>query len=219
MNIAEKAFIQLFPEKDLSDYKLNISYSGKFRGYNANVRYRFSSYSFNLATNWKKIDESIVIGLLQSLMLRSFKEKKETMNIQLYNNFMKHVHISIAKKDKNSILEESFDRVNEKYFEDFVEKPNLKLADSTTKLGSYDFGTDTITISKNLLQDQEALDYVMYHEMLHKKHKFNFKNGRSYHHTRNFRQKEREFENSKEIEQRLKRIAVKRKIKQSFWFG
>lgn len=210
MNIAEQAFRELFHEKNINDYEFKIKYSGKFKGYNANVRYKLNSYTFNLSKKWKSISKEIKIGLIQNLLLRIFKTKKTTTNIDLYNLFMKNVHISVPKTITNPILEKSFDRINEKYFYGLIEKPNLKFANSTSKLGSYDYGTDTITISRTL-EDQELMDYVMYHEILHKKHKFKEKKGRNYHHTKPFKTEEKKFENSKEIEEKLKRLTNKRK--------
>ena len=151
-------------------------------------------------------------------MCKLFRGKKTTENIELYNSFLKHVHIAIPKTKSHPILDESFDRVNNKYFFGLIEKPNLVLGKpSAYQFGCYDYGTDTITIS-GLLKDvsTEILDYVMYHELLHKKHKFINKNGKSYHHTSEFRRKEREFENSAFIEEELKKIGRKRGLRQLF---
>ena len=119
---------------------------------------------------------------------------------------MKNLHISIPKESSDPVLEESFNKVNEKYFFGLIERPNLAWHNSISRLGSYEYGTDTISISKVLLQDNEVLDYVIYHEMLHKKHKFDSKNGRSRHHTKEFRTRERAFENSSEMEERIKKL-------------
>jgi hypothetical protein len=75
-----------------------------------------------------------------------------------------------------------------------MEIPNLEWgSNSKRKLGSYDYHTDTISISTIFLDsEQELLDYLIYHEMLHKKLKFNSKNNRSYHHTKKFKAKEKE---------------------------
>ena len=139
--------------------------------------------------------------------------------MELYTIFIKKIHLGIKKTDIDPFLEKSFNRVNEKYFYGLIDKTNLVWANSTTKLGSYEYGNDTITISKLLKNDQELLDYVMYHEMLHKKHKFYTKNNRSFHHTKEFRKKEKEFHNSHILEKRIN--SLKRKpflffLKQNF---
>jgi predicted metal-dependent hydrolase len=200
-------------------YSHSIKYSGKFKPYRANVKLRADSIQFNLSRKWKTVSKEIQIGLIQELLLKILKKrlkplKTTTQNIELYNIFMKKIHIAAPKTHIDPVLEQSFERINEKYFYDLLEKTNLKWGiPSISKLGSYEYGTDTIMISRVLENtDTEILDYIMYHEMLHKKHKFTRKNNRSYHHTTEFRKKEREFENSKLIEKRLKNLLTRKRF-------
>jgi len=218
MKLLEQAFNDLFPEKDLENYQLKIKYTDKFKPYNANVRYAKNSLQFNLSKKWRKVSREIQIGLIQGLMLRIFKEKKDTTNIDLYNNFMKSLHISIPKTDTDSILEEAFNKINEKYFFGLIERPNLTWHDSISRLGSYEYGTDTISMSRVLDSDKELLDYVIYHEILHKKHKFHSKNGRTHHHTREFKEMEKKFDNSREMEERIKKLVSLKRRKRFVWF-
>ncbi len=209
--LIKKAFKQLYPEKEL-DYSISLKYSRKFKPYNANVKMRGETLIFNLSREWKKISKEIQIGLIQELMTKILKGKKyKTMNMELYNLFMKNVHLAIPKTKIDEILEDSFDRVNENYFNGMADKPNLQWGnDSTSKLGSYEYGSDTITIStifKN--SEQQLLDYVMYHEMLHKKFKFQNKNGRNFHHSNEFKRMEGKFENRELIEREISKLARK----------
>jgi hypothetical protein len=225
MDIIQEAFKELYPGRGL-EYDYSIKYSRKFKGYNANVKISCNNLSFHLSRQWKDVSKDIRIGLIQELMVKIFKKRAgfggrlaRTMKMDFYNNFMKQVHLAVPKTKTNIILEESFDRVNSGYFGGMIDKPNLEFGSaSLSKLGSYEYGTDTISISTVLKDHQELLDYVMYHEMLHKKYKFNSKNGRSYHHTREFRIKEKEFENSAEIEKKLGRLAVRKRIGRFFSF-
>ena len=198
MNIAEKAFLEIFPEKNIEDYDFEIKYNNKFNDYNANVKYFRNNFQFNLSKKWKNVSEEIQSGLIQELLLKIFRLKKKTTNIDLYNLFMKNVHISVPKTKTDAILEESFNKVNEKYFFGLLERPNLVWGNfSLRKLGHYEYGSDTISISRVFRNsDMDILDYVMYHEMLHKKHKFNSKGMRNFHHTKEFKSSEKKFENS-----------------------
>lgn len=218
MNIPEEAFKTLFPEKSPENYSFKIKYSSKFKPYNANVKYSRNSFQFNLSKKWKTVSREIQMGLVHGLMLKIFKENKKTMNIDLYNSFMKSLHISIPKVDNDPVLEESFNRINEKYFFGLIEKPNLTWHNSVRRLGSYEYGTDTISISKAISSDKGLLDYVMYHEALHKKHKFHDKNGRTMHHTKEFRQREKEFEGSGEMEDKIKSLMRQRRRVRFEWF-
>lgn len=219
MKPVEQAFAGLFPEKNLADYELTLKYHNKFKPYNSNVKYLGNKIRFNLSKKWKTVSREIQIGLMQELLLKIFKIRKKTTNIDLYNIFMKNVHIAVPKTKTDSVLESSFNRVNEKYFYGLIEQPNLVWGSaSLRKLGSYEYGSDTITISRIFQDNWELLDYVVYHEVLHKKHKFENKNGRNYHHTKKFRDDEQEFENSKEMEKRISRLVRQNRLKTIFRF-
>jgi hypothetical protein len=225
MNIIQEAFQKLYPDKALN-YSTSIKFSGKFKPYNANVQInRFSKHlKFKLSKTWRGVSREIKIGLIQSLLLRLFKGSRKTLNLDLYDSFIKNLHIAIPKTKSDPILLDSFNRVNETYFSGLIEQPNLKWGSaSTTKLGSYEYQTDTITISSLFKStEQELLDYIIYHELLHKKHKFKTSNtGKSMHHTNQFKKDEKQFKNQAEIEEKLKKLCRKTKIKRAFfpnWF-
>lgn len=215
MSLIKEAFTRLYPKKEFN-YNSKVKYSAKFNDYNANVKYTANNLTFNLSKKWKGVSKEIQIGLIQSLLNRMFKTKIKTTNIDLYNIFIKRVHYTVEKIHSDPILEDSFNRVNEKYFYGLIEKPNLKFGrNSFSKLGSYEYGSDTIVISNIFRNNLELLDYIMYHEVLHKKHKFHNKNGRSYHHTKEFKKKEKQFEDQN-IEKKLEFFLTKHKIKRIF---
>lgn len=200
-------------------YETKLKYSAKFKPYRANVRLRDNRIQFNLSKKWKIVSKEIQIGLIQELLLKILKNrlkplKTNTSNMELYNIFMKKIHIAAPKTEIDSMLEESFDRVNEEYFYGFLDKTNLVWGNaSLSKLGSYEYGTDTIMISKALENaDKEILDYIMYHEMLHKKHKFTRKKSKNYHHTSEFKRKEEEFENSELVEKKLRKLLTRKRF-------
>jgi hypothetical protein len=198
-------------------YFTSVKYSGRFKPYRANVKLNGDRIQFNLSKKWKRISPDIQIGLIQELLLKLMKNKLKplktnTQSIELYNFFLQKIHIAVPKTDIDPILEESFDRVNGKYFLGTIDKTNLIWgSNSVSKLGSYEYGADTIMISRVLEGEEELLDYVMYHEMLHKKHKFKKRGSRSYHHTSKFKRDEREFENSEFLEKRLRQLLARRR--------
>ena len=211
MNIAEKAFKELFPNKILRR-KMIVSYSKAFKDYNGNVQYSISWMKFKLSHKWKNVSEEIQIGLIQNLLLKVYKTKnKNTINMDLYESFLRNIGDYTKVEPAPIELEESFNRVNEKYFSGMMDMPNLIWGShSFSKLGSYEYGSNTIMMTKVLEEDKELLDYVMYHELLHKKHKFHTKNGRSHHHTKKFREDERKFENP-DVEKKLEQFLRKKK--------
>ena len=222
MNIVQEAFKELYPYKELNR-SVSIKYSGKFKPYNANVKHSPFSLNFHLSREWKYVSREIQIGLIQSLLVKIYKGNPNTGYRDLYDSFVKNLSKYAKKTKTEPELEASFNRVNEKYFSGMLEKSNFEWGNaSTAKLGSYEYQTDTIKVSTIFkTSNRELLDYIMYHEMLHKKHKFYTKSGRSYHHTSLFRQSEKQFENHSKIEKELKILCRKTKIKHilfPYWF-
>lgn len=109
-------------------------------------------------------------------------------------------------------LETSFERINERYFGGALARPRLTWSRAFTgrKFGHYDSIRDTVMISCSLDRTkipQHALDFVVYHELLHKKLGVNWRNGRAFAHTREFRAHERLFARFAEAEATLKKLA------------
>jgi hypothetical protein len=219
--IVHKAYEGLF-EQTL-ERKVIVKYYRSFKGYNATVRYTKDYLEFHLSHKWKDVGDDIKLGLIQHLLVKVFlpKEKRDfakTLNMELYEIFLKKVHLSIPKDNIDAVLLESFQRVNQEYFNGIIEDCNLVWGQkSSRKFGSYDYSTDTIKMSsifRSFLPEKNYLvDYVMYHEMLHKKLKYDHtKKGKRYH-TTEFRYQERKFKNSAECEKELTMIASKKKIK------
>jgi len=212
MTLVDRAFSELFPDKSINK-SLRIRYSRAFNAYNANVKYNAFSMTFSLSRDWKKVSDEIKVGLIQSLLLKVYKEKKSTINVELYEKFIKSIGDYSEVTESDPVLEKSFVRVNEKYFSGMIDMPNLRWgSNSFSKLGTYEYGANLITVSSLFKDNEELLDYIMYHELLHKKQKFHTKNGRSYHHTKHFRDKEKQFDNPN-VEAQLKSFLARKRIK------
>jgi hypothetical protein len=109
-------------------------------------------------------------------------------------------------------LHQSFDRVNKTYFDASMVPPRLCWSKRPTrrKLGHYDALRDTVMISKTLDNRQvpeSALDFVMYHELLHKHHGIRWQSGRAHAHTPAFRRDEQRYPDKAGIETLLSRLS------------
>jgi len=217
MDLVEDAFLRLFPGVEFN-YDVAIVYSGKFKPYNATVRKMGDRLQFNFSRSWETVSDEIVIGLVQSLLVRILRKdksiaaaaekmgRKGSLNMQLYEDFIKGIsEVPSTGTSSDERLESSFNRVNQKYFLGLMDKPNLKWGnDSFRKLACYEYHTNTISVS-SLFADapEHLLDYLMYHELLHKKLKFSSSNGRTRHHGTEFRRMEEGFDGSSTIENEL----------------
>ncbi len=207
MELVKESFSRLFPGVEFN-YEAAVSYSGRLKPYNATVRKAGSSLCFSLSRSWDGVSDEIVIGLIQHLLARILKKRMaSTLNMQLYDEFIRNISdVAAVSAGSDEMLESSFARVNEAYFLGIMDMPNLRWGnESFRKLASYDYHTNSITVS-SLFRDapQNLLNYLLYHELLHKKLKFSSSgNGRAVHHSSEFRKLERNFEGSASIEEKL----------------
>lgn len=110
-------------------------------------------------------------------------------------------------------LDEVFARVNAEYFDGALARPRLTWNKSIThrKMGHYRFPTDTVLISITLdSPDVPAyvVEFVMYHELLHKEMGFKVVNGRRYAHTSEFQEAERRFARYEEAKAFMQRLGA-----------
>jgi hypothetical protein len=113
-------------------------------------------------------------------------------------------------------LAASFERVNTGYFEGTLERPALGWSSRETvqRFGSYKFTEDRVTLSKSLDADDvptQLVDFVVFHELLHKVHGATRQGTRRAVHTAAFRADEARFKGKDEAEALLNEVAKRRR--------
>jgi hypothetical protein len=207
MQLVELAYTQLYPTNPLPH--CSLTYSGKCRTYGAVLKYKPHEIHITLAKNWMDASDDLQIGAIQSLLAKAFKKQyptpQPTQQMELYYAFLKQVERFAPVTQTDPVLEESFQRMNKAFFDNTLDKPNLCWGKKTKrKMGHYNYRTDTILISEILKPSQRLLDYVMYHEMLHKKHRYTESTtGKKMHHTYAFYTDEQKYPGFETIEQEL----------------
>jgi hypothetical protein len=109
-------------------------------------------------------------------------------------------------------LAEVFERVNAEYFDGKMQRPRLTWNQTIThrKFGHYQPTTDTLMLSITLDQEEVpayAIEFVMYHELLHKQLGVDVVNGRRYAHTSKFRERERAFQHYEQAQASLAQLS------------
>ena len=111
-------------------------------------------------------------------------------------------------------LAEVFEKVNRDYFRGQLEKPQLSwsVKRSYRRLGTYSAQFDQVTVSRtldNMEIPAYVIEYIMYHELLHKKVGVQRANSGKRNHTKAFKDLEKQFKYYEEANQYLKTLAPK----------
>ena len=108
-------------------------------------------------------------------------------------------------------LDEMFEDLNFRYFHGLMARPVLGWSPnaSRTMLGHYDPPHNAIVLSRILDRPQTprlAVEYVLFHEMLHLRHPAEHNGARRCVHTRAFKEAEKQFEHLREAKAMLRRL-------------
>ena len=108
-------------------------------------------------------------------------------------------------------LEEVFEDLNRRFFHGLLGRPTLTWSAHAARrmLGHYDAAHNTIVVSKVFDRADTprcAIEYLLYHEMLHLKHPVRVKAGRRCVHSREFQAEERLFPELGEAKEYLKSL-------------
>ncbi len=164
-----------------------------------------------LGKKWLTLNPDFALGELHFLLKKMKSKLKpnfkiDETKIKLALDFMKHyADVNVKEYNNPPELQEIFDELNATYFNNQVSKTRLKWSNGIKTLGSYNYFTNTISISKLLKDSKEALSYVIYHEMLHKYLKFKYKTRITFH-SKEFRALEKQFPNAEKIEKYLHKL-------------
>jgi hypothetical protein len=109
-------------------------------------------------------------------------------------------------------LDAAFDRVNAEYFDPPLPRPRLTWSRTftTRKLGHYNYVHDAVTIGSVLDRSDVpsfVVDFIVYHELLHKRFGARWNGNRRAVHTPEFKRAERRFARHSEAEAVLKTLA------------
>lgn len=120
--------------------------------------------------------------------------------------------MSPTRRKDSFDLEKLFDRVNRTCFGGQLAAPKMKWSARSSKsvMGKYNYTTDTLTINRLLNREDTpvyVIEFLIYHELLHKALGYQVINNRRRVHTPNFRKLERAFPRYQEANEYLTSLA------------
>jgi hypothetical protein len=201
----------------------------EFRRYanaNAQVRWRDGVLLVRLADTLEGAPGDVLEALAEILLSKLFRRPVPPASNDRYRRYLNRRDIRRSLDLVRQIrgrkrvedpqgaqfdLERIFEDLNFRYFFGLMARPRLGWSPnaSRTMLGHYDPSHNAIVLSRILDRPEMpklAVEYVLFHEMLHLRHPAEHRGARRCVHTKAFKEAEKQFDNLKEAQALLKKL-------------
>ncbi len=211
---------KIFPVIPKRSYASKIQIDSYYSGYLFRNKQKNGKVFLEINEGFISAPNEIKRVILEAALKRRTAKRIKTIKAYTSNEAYVQIQASLqnnrganklAGQGKHYNLVELYARLNRDYFQGKLEQPRLlwSTRSSVRRLGTYQPESDTITISKRLDNHdipQYLVEFVLYHEMLHKKIGLREVNGRRYAHTSEFRKAEKQFAYYQEAEKFIKKL-------------
>jgi hypothetical protein len=218
--IFAKVFRQLRPRTPLPAIEVAFR---RYANANAQVKWENGTLSVRMADTLASAPEPVVEALAEILLSKLFRRPVPASSNDRYRRYLnqrdvrrsldlvrqvrgrKHVE---PPQGECYHLEEMFEELNFKYFHGLMARPILGWSrqSSRTMLGHYDPSHNAIVLSRILDRPETprlAVEYVLFHEMLHLRYPAEHRGARRCVHTQAFKHAEKQFDNFREAKAAL----------------
>jgi hypothetical protein len=198
----------------------------RFTGLNTTIRLREGAIKVSLSDLLEGAPEPVLRAIAHILLAKLYRKPIESVHAGRYRRFTssdamvrqtERIRQSRGKKRISTAqgetydLDEVFESLNARFFHGLLGRPLLTWSEHNAKrlLGHYDAAHNTIMVSKvfdRRTTPRYAVEYLMYHEMLHLKHPVKVKAGRRCVHSRDFKAEENLFPELGKAKEYLKRL-------------
>jgi hypothetical protein len=182
----------------------------RFTSLNTTIRLREGQIRVSLSDLLEGAPESVVRAIAHILLAKLYKKPIEASQSLRYKRFASSAAVTrqteLIRHARGSKrfsgpdgryyhLEEVFDSLNARFFGGLLGRPELTWSEHTAKrsLGHYDAAHNTIVVSRVFDRPSSpryAIEYLLYHEMLHLKHPVRMRGLRRCVHSREFKAEE-----------------------------
>lgn len=197
-----------------------------FANANSSIRLEAGNLTVILSDLLQPAPAPVTEALAHILIAKLYRKPVAAQFTHRYRLYMNRIdvrrRISLAQKERGRKihrgpagavhnLEEVFDELNQRHFGGMMARPALGWSHvrSRNRLGHFDPSHETIVISR-IFDDPSvprlALEYVMFHEMLHLHYPVVHRGGRRCVHTPEFKAHEKQFPEFKEAKALLKKL-------------
>lgn len=199
----------------------------RFTSLNTRIRLREGQIHVSLSDLLEGAPESVVHAIAHILLAKLYKKPIDAAHNLRYKRFAYSAAVTRqtelirgARGNKRFFgpegrfyhLEEVFDSLNARFFGGLLGRPQLTWSEHIAKrsLGHYDAAHNTIVVSRVFDRPSSpryAIEYLLYHEMLHLKHPVKMRGLRRCVHSREFKAEEAQFPQLAEALAFIKRLA------------
>ena len=204
---------------------LEIRYR-RFTSLNTTIRLREGQLIVRLSDLLEHAPESVHHAIAHILLAKLYRKPIAPAQADRYRRYTQseavsrqaeHIRQTRGRKRISSAqgrhynLDEVFEAVNRRFFHGLLGRPTLTWSAHAARrmLGHYDAAHNTIVVSRVFDRPSTprcAIEYLLYHEMLHLKHPVKVRAGRRCVHSREFQAEERLFPELDEAREYLKRL-------------
>lgn len=197
-----------------------------FTGVNTTIRLREGKALVRLSDMLEGAPEGVLRAIAHILLAKLYRKPIEAAHANRYRRHLgseaiarraEQVRRSRGRKNISTAegsqynLEEIFDRLNRQYFNGLLGQPVLTWSAHSARrlLGHYDAAHNTIVVSRVFDRPETpryAIEYLLFHEMLHLKHPVRVKGGRRCVHSREFQRDEKMFPELEKVKEFLKKL-------------
>ncbi len=198
----------------------------RFTSLNTRIRLRDGQIQVSLSDLLEGAPEPVIRAIAHILLAKLYKKPIDAAHNLRYKRFYSSAAVTRqtelirgARGSKRFFgpqgrffnLDEVFDSLNAKFFGGLLGRPELTWSEGLAKraLGHYDAAHNTIVVSRVFDRPSSpryAIEYLLFHEMLHLKHPVTRRGVRRCVHSREFKAEERLFPQLKEAQTFIKRL-------------
>jgi predicted metal-dependent hydrolase len=208
--IFEEEYRELRPRAPMPPFHVRFY---RFTSLNTTIRLREGQIKVNLSDLLEGAPEQIIRAIAHILIAKLYRKPIDASHNTRYRRYTSSEHmvrqserirqmrgrkrISTAQGEHYD-LNEVFEALNTRFFHGLMGRPQLTWSEHRARrlLGHYDAAHNTIMVSRVFDRrntPRYAIEYLMYHEMLHLKHPVKSRNGRRCVHSREFQAEEKLF--------------------------
>ena len=201
----------------------------KFRSYanaNAHIKLADGVLAVKMADTLEGAPDSVHEALAEILLSKLFRRPVPAASNDRYRRYLnsrdvrRNLDLVRQARGRKHLgkpqgrhydLDQMFEELNFRYFFGLMARPSLGWSrqDARTMLGHYDSSHNAIVLSRLLDRPETprlAVEYVLFHEMLHLRHPVEHQGARRCVHTRAFKDAEKQFEHLREAKAMLRKL-------------